>query len=142
MARRDALERGGDPRAVGSGGDPWTCQPTPPMVSAATSRRPLMACLSPRSTLRMETLSQVPNSTKARLKRLTGHAAEFYATGAPVVLAGDFNVVPTGIDIYPTKSWDRDVLLQPQSRAACSPGKRGTQLCRDHTEPVAQSRLT
>jgi hypothetical protein len=67
MARRDALERGGDPRAVGSGGDPWTCQPTPPMVSAATSRRPLMACLSPRSTLRMETLSQVPNSTKAHM---------------------------------------------------------------------------
>ena len=77
-----------------------------------------------------------------RSKRLTGHPAELYATGAPVVLAGDFNVVPTGIDIYPTKSWDRDVLLQPQSRAACSPGKRGTQLCRDHTEPVAQSRLT
>jgi DNA polymerase I len=49
---------------------------------------------------------------------LTAHAAELYATGAPVVLAGDYNVVPTDLDIYPTKSWDRDAPLQPQSRAA------------------------
>ena len=54
----------------------------------------------------------------AWLKRLSAHAAELYATGAPVVLAGDFNVVPTDLDIYPTKSWDRDALLQPESRAA------------------------
>jgi hypothetical protein len=26
--------------------------------------------------------------------------------------------VPTDLDIYPTKAWDRDALLQPQSRAA------------------------
>jgi exodeoxyribonuclease III len=57
----------------------------------------------------------------AWLKRLTAHAAELYATGAPVVLAGDYNVVPTDLDIYPTKSWDRDALLQPQSRAAYGP---------------------
>ena len=49
---------------------------------------------------------------------MTAHAAELYATGAPVVLAGDYNVVPTDLDIYPTKSWDRDALLQPESRAA------------------------
>ena len=54
----------------------------------------------------------------AWLKRLNAHAGELYATGAPVVLAGDYNVVPTNLDIYPTKSWDRDALLQPQSRAA------------------------
>jgi exodeoxyribonuclease III len=53
----------------------------------------------------------------AWLKRLGAHAGELYATGAPVVLAGDYNVVPTDFDIYPTKSWDRDALLQPQSRA-------------------------
>jgi hypothetical protein len=34
------------------------------------------------------------------------------------VLAGDYNVVPTDLDIYSTKSWDRDALLQPESRAA------------------------
>jgi exodeoxyribonuclease-3 len=49
---------------------------------------------------------------------LNAHAAELYATGAPVVLAGDYNVVPTEFDIYPTKSWDRNALLQPESRAA------------------------
>ena len=54
----------------------------------------------------------------AWLKRLTAHAADLYASGAPVVLAGDFNVVPTDLDIYHTKSWDRDALLQPESRAA------------------------
>jgi exodeoxyribonuclease-3 len=50
--------------------------------------------------------------------RLIEHAASLIATGAPVVLAGDFNVVPTDADIYPTKSWSKDALLQPESRAA------------------------
>ena len=36
----------------------------------------------------------------------------------PAVLAGDYNVAPTEIDIYPTTSWDDDALMQPQSRAA------------------------
>ena len=36
----------------------------------------------------------------------------------PVVLAGDYNVAPTEIDIYPTTSWDDDALVQPESRAA------------------------
>jgi len=53
----------------------------------------------------------------AWLNRLAAHAADLYASGAPVVLAGDYNVVPTDLDIYPTKSWDRDALLQPESRA-------------------------
>lgn len=35
-----------------------------------------------------------------------------------VALAGDFNVVPTDEDIYNPKSWRRDALLQPESRAA------------------------
>jgi exodeoxyribonuclease-3 len=54
----------------------------------------------------------------AWLKRLVAHAADLYATGAPFVLAGDHNVVPTDLDIYPTTSRDRDALLQPESRAA------------------------
>jgi DNA polymerase-1 len=54
----------------------------------------------------------------AWLDRLIIHAAELYAAGVPVVLAGDYNVVPTERDIYATKSWDDDALLQPQSRAA------------------------
>ena len=51
-------------------------------------------------------------------ERLIAHAGELHATGLPVVLAGDYNVVPTDADIYPSKSWLKDALLQPESRAA------------------------
>ncbi|WP_336980569.1 exodeoxyribonuclease III [Brevundimonas nasdae] len=50
--------------------------------------------------------------------RLIAHAGTLYATAAPVVLAGDYNVVPTDADIYNTRSWKADALLQPESRAA------------------------
>ena len=36
----------------------------------------------------------------------------------PVVLAGDYNVVPTPFDIYETKSYAKNALVQPESRAA------------------------
>ena len=49
--------------------------------------------------------------------RLLAHAADLFAAGVPVVLAGDYNVVPTDRDIYPTKSYDKDALIQPQTRA-------------------------
>jgi exodeoxyribonuclease III len=51
------------------------------------------------------------------MERLVAHAAELYAADIPVVLAGDYNVVPTDRDIYPTKSYAKDALLQPESRA-------------------------
>jgi exodeoxyribonuclease-3 len=54
----------------------------------------------------------------AWFERLIKHAKKLRASGHPVVLAGDYNVVPTDFDIYPTKSWDDDALLQPESRAA------------------------
>jgi exodeoxyribonuclease-3 len=54
----------------------------------------------------------------AWLQRLHSHATGLFATGAPVVLAGDYNVVPTPSDIYATRSYDNDALVQPQSRAA------------------------
>ena len=46
------------------------------------------------------------------------HAAELYGTGLPVILAGDYNVVPTPLDIYETRSYDDNALLQPEPRAA------------------------
>ena len=55
---------------------------------------------------------------RAWFKRLILHAAELRETGVPVILAGDYNVVPTQFDIYATKSWDNDALLHPESRAA------------------------
>jgi exodeoxyribonuclease-3 len=54
----------------------------------------------------------------AWFERLKVHAAELHAAGLPVVLAGDFNVVPTDADIYPSKSWAKNALLQPESRTA------------------------
>lgn len=54
----------------------------------------------------------------AWMKRLNLHAAKLLKSKVPIVLAGDFNVAPTGLDIYPTKSWDKDALVQPKPRAA------------------------
>jgi exodeoxyribonuclease-3 len=54
----------------------------------------------------------------AWLDRLAMHAKTLCNCGAPVVLAGDFNVVPTPADIYETRSYDDDALVQPESRAA------------------------
>jgi exodeoxyribonuclease III len=54
----------------------------------------------------------------AWFERLTSHAAELITHNVPVVLAGDFNVVPTAQDIYPTRSLDNNALIQPESRQA------------------------
>jgi exodeoxyribonuclease-3 len=54
----------------------------------------------------------------AWFKRLSSHARKLLREGVPTVLAGDYNVAPTEIDIYPTTSWDDDALVQPASRAA------------------------
>ncbi len=54
----------------------------------------------------------------AWFKRLAAHGTKLLKAKVPVILAGDFNVAPTPQDIYPTKSWDKDALVQPQSRAA------------------------
>ena len=48
------------------------------------------------------------NYKLAWFERLIAHAAELMASGAPVVLAGDYNVVPTPQDIYPTRSLDNN----------------------------------
>ena len=53
----------------------------------------------------------------AWMERLLAHAKELYATGVPVVLAGDYNVVPTDRDIYAVRSYADDALLQPAPRA-------------------------
>jgi exodeoxyribonuclease-3 len=54
----------------------------------------------------------------AWFERLNRHAATLIRSGHPVVLAGDFNVVPTDADIYSTASWKDNALLQPEPRAA------------------------
>jgi len=49
-------------------------------------------------------------------ERLIEYAAGLYQNGHPVVLAGDYNVVPTDEDIYNPRSWLKNALLQPESR--------------------------
>lgn len=52
----------------------------------------------------------------AWLRQLNTHAVSLVASPHPVVLAGDYNVVPTDFDIYKPDSWRRDALLQPEAR--------------------------
>ena len=55
----------------------------------------------------------------AWFERLIEHAASLMASGNPVILAGDFNVVPTDeLDIYSPDHWKDNALLQPEARAA------------------------
>lgn len=51
-------------------------------------------------------------------ERFNAHAATLLASGHPVVLAGDYNVVPTDADIYATRSFVDNALGQPEPRAA------------------------
>ena len=48
-------------------------------------------------------------------RRLRSHAGKLLRQDIPVVLAGDYNVAPTEFDIYPTRSWDKDALIQPRA---------------------------
>jgi exodeoxyribonuclease III len=52
----------------------------------------------------------------AWFERLIAHAQSLLDSGHPVAIIGDYNVVPTDFDIYNTRSWLKDALLQPESR--------------------------
>jgi exodeoxyribonuclease-3 len=54
----------------------------------------------------------------AWFERFNAHAATLVKSKRPVILAGDFNVVPTNADIYNWWLWQWDAVLQPQTRAA------------------------
>jgi exodeoxyribonuclease-3 len=51
-------------------------------------------------------------------ERLTAHAATLLASGRPVVLTGDYNVMPTEKDVYKPERWVDDALFRPETRAA------------------------
>lgn len=52
------------------------------------------------------------------LERLKIHAAELLASGVSVVLAGDFNVIPTELDVYKPERWIDDALFRTEVRTA------------------------
>jgi len=54
----------------------------------------------------------------AWFERLIVHAAELIGSGLPVILAGDFNVMPTEQDVYKPERWIDDALFAPEVRAA------------------------
>jgi exodeoxyribonuclease III len=51
-------------------------------------------------------------------ERLARHARELLTAGMPVVLAGDFNVMPTDLDVYKPERWVDDALFRPEVREA------------------------
>jgi exodeoxyribonuclease-3 len=51
-------------------------------------------------------------------ERLTLHAKKLLASTAPVILAGDYNVMPTDLDVYKPERWRDDALFRPETRAA------------------------
>jgi exodeoxyribonuclease-3 len=52
------------------------------------------------------------------LNRLLAHAAELRLSGAPVLLAGDYNVIPTAADVYKPERWVDDALFRVEVREA------------------------
>jgi len=50
-------------------------------------------------------------------ERLTAHAEALLATAAPVVLAGDYNVMPTDLDVYKPERWLDDALFRSTNSA-------------------------
>lgn len=51
-------------------------------------------------------------------ERLITHAARLLDSGTPTVLAGDFNVMPTELDVYKPERWLDDALFRPEVREA------------------------
>jgi exodeoxyribonuclease-3 len=52
------------------------------------------------------------------MERFHERAAGLIATGAPVILCGDYNVIPTPLDVYKPERWVDDALFRPETRAA------------------------
>jgi exodeoxyribonuclease-3 len=109
------LARGADPVETGRGlpGDPDDVQSR---YIEATVNGLVVGCL------------YLPNGNPAPgpkfdyklrwFERLLSHAADLLALNQPVVLAGDFNVMPTDLDVYAPERWVDDALFRPEVRDA------------------------
>jgi exodeoxyribonuclease-3 len=65
------------------------------------------------------------------LKRFEAHARSLLDEKRPVVLAGDYNIIPTDLDVYVPDRWRDDALFRPEVRAAYERllGKAGSTPC-------------
>ncbi|MBD9370126.1 exodeoxyribonuclease III [Xanthomonas sp. XNM01] len=54
----------------------------------------------------------------AWMRQLEAHLHTLVALPHPVAVLGDFNIIPTDVDVYDAKAWRRDALIQPEVRAA------------------------
>ena len=61
---------------------------------------------------------QHPAGYLAWLDRLRKHAADLLDTDLPSLLIGDFNVIPTDLDVYKPERWRDDALFRPEVRDA------------------------
>jgi exodeoxyribonuclease-3 len=52
------------------------------------------------------------------MERFKDHAATLFQEKKPVILTGDYNVIPTGNDVYKPERWVDDALYRPESREA------------------------
>ena len=96
------------------------CPATPTIRTAAISKR--------RSTGFLVGCLYLPNGNPAPgpkfdyklrwFERLTEHAEDLLQGGEPVVLAGDYNVMPTDLDVYAPERWVDDALFRPEVRDA------------------------
>ena len=58
----------------------------------------------------------------AWLEALDAHARNLLDSGAPALLMGDFNVIPTEQDVYKPERWKKDALFAPEARVEARPG--------------------
>ena len=88
--------------------------------TAATSRRRSTACVV--GCLYLPNGNPAPGPKfdykLAWFERVHRHAASLLARGVPVVLAGDYNVMPTDLDVYKPERWVDDALFRPEVREA------------------------
>lgn len=50
------------------------------------------------------------------LDRLHAHAQDLLDSGVPAILIGDYNVIPTELDVYKPERWAKDALFSPEAR--------------------------
>lgn len=67
------------------------------------------------------------------LDRLMEHARTLLDSGAPALLIGDYNIIPTDEDVYKPERWIKDALFAPEARAkyAALTGQGWTDAIRD-----------